>query len=280
MAGNTNDAGRTVASRLLAILDAFDIEHLRLSLSDIARRADLSLPTAHRLVGELTQWRGLERDQDGLYRIGTRAWEVGLLHPLHTRLREVALPFLQSLYETSRENVHLAVLDGFDAMYVEKLAGHRSVPIISRPGGRLPLHATGVGKALLAWMPPAFIDAVLAKPLTRPTRYTITEPGRLLREFADARQRGYAVTREEMTLGTCSVAVPVLEVETGTPVAAVGLVVHTVHVEPAKLAPPIKTAAEGIATRLHATRDDPHPGYVRDVGLPPTRRRRDVHRQA
>jgi DNA-binding IclR family transcriptional regulator len=279
MAGNTNDAGRTVASRLLAIFDAFDIEHLRLSLSDIARRADLSLPTAHRLVGELTQWRGLERDPDGLYRIGTRIWEVGLLHPLHTRLREVALPFLQGLYEASRENVHLAVLDGFDAMYVEKLAGHRSVPIISRTGGRLPLHATGVGKVLLAWMPPAFVDAVLTRPLARPTRYTVTEPGRLLRELAETRRQGYAVTREEMTLGTCSVAAPVLDLETGIPVAAVGLVVHTVHVEPAKLAPPIQTAAEGIAKRLHATRDDPHPGYVHDVSLPQLRRRPDVRVQ-
>lgn len=253
MAGNTREAGRSVASRLLAILDAFDIDHLRLSLSEIARRADLPLATTHRLVRELTEWRGLERDADGLYRIGTRAWEVGLLSPLHTRLREVALPYLQSLYETSRENVQLAVLDGHDAMYVEKLAGHRSVPIVTRIGGRLPLHATGVGKALLAWSAPAFVDEVLSRPLARVTRYTVVEPGRLERELADTRQRGYAVTREEMTLGTCSVAAPVLDTD-GVPVAAVGLVVHTVHVEPAKLAPPIRTAAVGIAGRLHATR--------------------------
>jgi DNA-binding IclR family transcriptional regulator len=272
VAGNTGESGRSVASRLLAILDAFDIGHLRLSLSEIARRADLPLATTHRLVRELTEWRGLERDAEGRYRIGTRVWEVGLLSPLHTRLREVALPYLQSLYETSRENVHLAVLDGHDAMYVEKLAGHRSVPIVSRTGGRLPLHATGVGKALLAWESPPFIDEVLARPMARPTPYTIVEPGRLLRELAETRQRGYAVTREEMTLGTCSVAAPVLDAE-GVPVAAVGLVVHTVHVEPAKLAPPVMTAAEGIAARLYATRDDPHPGYVHDVTVVPARRR-------
>jgi DNA-binding IclR family transcriptional regulator len=252
VAGNTGEAGRSVASRLLAIFDAFDMDHLRLSLSDIARRADLPLATTHRLVGELTAWRGLERDADGLYSVGIRAWEVGLLSPLHTRLREVALPYLQSLYETSRENVHLAVLDGFDAMYVEKLAGHRSVPIVSRTGGRLPLHATGVGKALLAWSSPAFIEVVLARPLERVTRYTITARGRLLRELAETRRCGYAVTREEMTLGTCSVAAPVLDADE-LPVAAVGLVVHTVHVEPAKLAPPIRAAADGIASRLKAS---------------------------
>jgi DNA-binding IclR family transcriptional regulator len=278
VAGNTSESGRTVASRLLAIFDAFDIGHLRLSLSEISRRSGLSLATTHRLVAELTAWRGLQRDADGLYSIGLRAWEVGLLSPLHTRLREIALPYLQSLYEASRENVHLAVRDGFDAMYVEKLAGHRSVPIVSRTGGRLPMHATGVGKALLAWESPAFIDAVLARPLDRPTSYTITEPGRLRRELTDTRERGYAVTREEMTLGTCSVAAPVLTTDGAVDgavegaVAAVGVVVHSVRVDPAKLAPPIRLAAEGIAARLEATRDDPHPGYEHDVGTVPARR--------
>ncbi|MPZ62891.1 MAG: helix-turn-helix domain-containing protein [Propionibacteriales bacterium] len=263
MAGNARETGRTVASRILAIFDAFDMQHPQLSLSEISRRAGLPLTTTHRLVTELTRWRGLERDENGNYFIGLRAWEVGLLSPLHTRLREVAQPFMQSLYEASRENVHLAVRDGLDAMYVEKLAGPRSVPIISRTGGRLPMHATGVGKALLAWESPELINTVLSRPLERPTRYTITAPGRLRRELEETRQRGYAVTREEMTLGSCSVAAPVLD-RAGAPAAAVGLVVHSVHVEPEKLAPQIRMAADGIASRLEATRDDPYPGYVHD----------------
>jgi DNA-binding IclR family transcriptional regulator len=257
MAGNTADPGRSVVSRVLAILDAFDVEHPRLSLSDIARRAGLSLPTTHRLVGEIAAWRGLERDDDGMYRVGLRLWEVGLLGPLHTRLREVAMPFLQSLYETTRENVHLAVRDGFDALYVEKLAGHRSVPIISRIGGRLPMHATGVGKALLAWSGDDLVEEALRRPLERPTSYTITEPGRLRQELASTRQAGYAVTREEMTLGSCSVAVPIFGEpspdEAGEVVAAVGIVVHTVNVEPVRHVPPLRVAAEGIAARLAAT---------------------------
>jgi DNA-binding IclR family transcriptional regulator len=276
MAGNTADPGRSVVSRVLAILDAFDVEHPRLSLSDIARRAGLSLPTTHRLVGEIAAWRGLERDDDGMYRVGLRLWEVGLLGPLHTRLREVAMPFLQGLYETTRENVHLAVRDGFDALYVEKLSGHRSVPIISRIGGRLPMHATGVGKALLAWSDEDLVDEALRRPLERPTAYTITEPGRLRQELASTRQTGYAVTREEVTLGSCSVAVPIFgepgpdgagEVE-----AAVGIVVHTVNVDPVRHVPPLRLAAEGIAARLAATRDDPYPGYLHDFA--PTRRGR------
>jgi DNA-binding IclR family transcriptional regulator len=263
VAGRTSEPGRSVTSRVLTILDAFDIEHPRLTLSEIARRAALPLATAHRLVAELVAWRGLERDEDGTYHVGLRLWEVGLLGPLHTRLRAVAMPFLQSLYETTRENVHLAVRDGFDALYVEKLSGHRSVPIVSRIGGRLPMHATGVGKALLAYQPKEFVQEYLSGPLARPTQYTIVERGRLRRDLAATRRRGYAVTSEEMTLGTCSVAVPVIDRDRH-PVAAVGVVVHTVRVEPGKLAPPTRLAAEGIAARLDATRDDPYPDYVHD----------------
>jgi DNA-binding IclR family transcriptional regulator len=263
MAGNTNQPGRTVVSRVLAVLGAFDIEHPRLSLSELARRADLSLPTAHRLVAELTAWRGLERDDEGFYRVGPRMWEVGLLSGLHTRLRDVAMPFMQDLYEATRENVHLAVRDGDEALYVEKLTGHRSVLIISRTGGRLPLHTTGVGKALLAWAPPADVDEHLHRPLSRPTRYSLSEPGRLRRDLQRTRRRGFATTREEMTLGSCSVAGPVLVDD--RPVAAVGVVVRSSLLDLDRLAPPVLTATRGIGARLAEVGDDPYPGYVHDL---------------
>jgi DNA-binding IclR family transcriptional regulator len=265
MPGNNSQPGRTVTSRVLAILGAFDFDNPRLTLSDLARRADLSLPTAHRLVRELEGWRALERDDDGMYRVGLRVWEVGLLTGLHTRLRDVAMPFLQELYEATRENVHLAVRDGDEALYVEKLTGHRSVPIISRTGGRLPLHTTGVGKALLAWASPTDIDNHLSRPLSQPTRYSIREPGRLRRDLQRTRRRGFATTREEMTLGSCSVASPVLVDQ--EPVAAVGVVVHSNLLDPDRLAPPVLTAARNIGTRLTEVGDDPYPGYVHELDL-------------
>jgi DNA-binding IclR family transcriptional regulator len=255
VAGRISKPGQSVTSRVLAILDVFDIANPRLSLSEISRRSGLPLATAHRLVNELIAWRGLHRCPDNRYEVGLRLWEVGLLGPLHIRLREVAMPFLQTLYEATRENVHLAVRDGYDALYVEKLSGHRSVPIISRIGGRLPLHATGVGKALLAHESAGLRRDYFSTQLARPTRYTIAEPGRLNADLEQTVQRGYAVTREEMTLGTCSIAAPILDCA-GHPLAAVGVVVHNVRVDPAKLAPPIRLAAEGIAARLDAVSYD------------------------
>lgn len=251
MAGGTSQPGRTVTSRVLAILAALETTDGPLTLTEIARAAGLPLATAHRLVAELAEHRCLERDADGGYQVGLRLWELGLRGPLHTRLREAAMPYLQGLYESTRENVHLAVRDGADTLYVEKLSGFTSVPIVSRIGGRLPLHATGVGKALLAHAPVAFVESYLSGPLARPTRHTLIEPGRLLRDLTRVRTRGYAITREEMTLGNCSVAAPVLD-SGGLAVAAVGVVVHTVRVDPDRLAPPVCRAAAGIADRLAA----------------------------
>ncbi|MFC0505514.1 IclR family transcriptional regulator [Micromonospora costi] len=266
MAGGIRTPGTSVTARVLAILGAFDVTHPALTLSDLARRTGLPLATAHRLVGELVAWRALTRDADGAYRIGVRLWEAGLLSPLHTRLREVALPFLQDLHTAVRENVHLAVRDGDEALYVEKVTGHRAVPIISRVGGRLPLHATGVGKALLAFAPPAFVAAHLRRPLTRCTPYTIAEPGRLARELATVRARGWARTSEEMTLGSCSVAVPVRDAD-GTALASIGVVGHSLGAAPERLAPALREAAEQVAARLADTADDPYPTLQHAIAL-------------
>lgn len=139
-------AGRSVTLRALSILDAFDVTHRRLNLTEIARRSELPLATAHRHVRELVDWQALERREDGTYQIGSRLWHLGLLSPMHAELRELALPHLQDLYAATGATVHLAVREGAEALYVERLGGVRSVPVVSRPGGTLPLHATAVGK--------------------------------------------------------------------------------------------------------------------------------------
>ena len=239
--------GVTVTSRVLSVLGVFDAEHASLTLTEIAQRAELTLPTAHRLVGELAAWGALRRDSRGRYVIGRRLWDLGLLAPVQTDLRDVASPFLQDLYGATLATVHLAVRDGVNALYLDRVSGHASVPVLSKVGSRLPLHSTGVGKVLLAHAPDAVRHEVLAAPLQRFTPYTIAQPGRLARQLAHIPEDGYATTTEEMTLGACSIAIPVSV--NGHIVASLGIVVPHLRAR-ARLVPAMQVAAQGIARHL------------------------------
>lgn len=234
----------SVTARALAVLGAFDAEHPSLPLSDLARRAGLPLSTAHRLVGELLAWGALDRRPDGAYVVGRRLWDVGLLAPVSRELRDVVLPFLQDLSAATGENAHLAVREGTSALFVERISGRSSVAIVSRTGSRLPLHATGVGKVLLAHAG----DDVLHEALRRPRRvtpYTVVDVGVLRRQLVEVRRRGYAVTGEEMSLGAASVAVPVRD-GAGAVVAALGVVAASSRRDLARLVPALEVAAAGI----------------------------------
>ena len=252
MAGNLSEPGASVTSRVLGLLDAFDAEHRRLTLTELARRADLPLATAHRLVGELERWGGLKRGPDGGYVVGRRLWDLGLLAPVEYELRRIASPFLQDLYGATLATVHLGELDGTSVIYLDRLSGHASVPVVSRMGSRLPLHATGVGKVLLAHAADDVRDAVLAN-LTRITPYTITQPGRLREQLRRVHRDGYAQTCEEMSLGACSVAVPVFG-PGDVVVAALGLVVADLKRDRPRLIAALQMAARGITRSLATER--------------------------
>jgi DNA-binding IclR family transcriptional regulator len=248
MAGNTAQVGRSVTGRVLAILDAFNARHRELRLSEIARRAELTLPTAHRLVAELTAGGVLARTAQGSYVVGHKVWDLGLLTPVQSGLREVASPFLHDIYGATLATVHLAVRDELQVLYLDRLSGSSSVPIVSTIGSRLPMHATGVGKVLLAYAAEDVQRAVLAN-LERITPYTITQPGRLRQELARARQDGFAQTSEEMSLGACSVAVPIRGADSDV-VAALGVVVARLGRDRPRLVAALQVAAQGIHRTL------------------------------
>jgi DNA-binding IclR family transcriptional regulator len=248
MAGNSAAPQVSVASRVLDLLGAFDDEHRTLSLTAMAHRANIPLTTAHRLIAELVRGEALVRQPDGDYVIGRRMWDLGLLAPVETGLRHVASPFLHDLYGATLATVHLAVRDGSLVLYVDRVSGHASVPVVSQVGSRLPMHATGVGKILLAYAPEDVRTKVLGS-LTRVTPYTVTQPGRLLEQIRKIHSDGYATTSEEMSLGACSVAVPVRSRE-GEVVAALGIVVAGFQRDKGRLVSALEVAARGIGRSL------------------------------
>ncbi|ROR90801.1 IclR family transcriptional regulator [Nocardioides aurantiacus] len=249
MAGNSATPGASVTGRALALVGAFDERHRRLTLTDLAARAGLPVATAHRLVGELVAWGALRRTTSGDYVIGRRLWDVGMLAPVQTGLRDVASPHLHDLYGATHATVHLAVRDGVQVLYVDRLSGNASVPVVSTIGSRLPLHATGVGKVLLAHAPPAVQQEVLSG-LTRITPYTVSQPGVLQRQLRRVLEEDHATTSEEMSLGACSVAVPVRA--GGAVVAALGIVVPSLRTDAPRLVAALQVAAHGVGRSLAA----------------------------
>lgn len=240
-------AGASVTSRALAILAAFENSTGSLSVARIAQKAHLPLSTTYRLVRELEEWGGLRKGSDGKYQIGFRIWELGQL--AGRRLRDRAHPFLQDLFELTHENVHMAIRDGMQTLYVDKVYGSRKMPVVSRIGGRLPMHATAVGRVLLSAQPQWFIDAYLQRELEAPTPKTITDPKLLADIIADVQRDGFSVTHEQMRVGMLSMALPVNY--NGQVVASVGLVFEVIRYrEVQRLMPLLRGTVERIEASM------------------------------
>src|SRR3954464_1800245 len=242
MAGGS-PPGASLVARTVDVLTAFEQGHERLTLAELSARAGLAPPTALRIARQLVAKGALTRDAAGGDAVGSRIWDIGLLAPVRSDLREVAAPFLQDLHAATRATVHLAIRDGDEGLYLDRLSGSASVPAVSRVGSRLPMHATGVGKVLLAHAPSDVVDRVLAD--LRPVpRYTITAPGILAWQLADVRGRGFATTREEMSLGACWIAVPIV-LDAGVGASVAGVVADSRR-ERARLVTALTVTAHGI----------------------------------
>jgi DNA-binding IclR family transcriptional regulator len=200
----------------------------------------------------------LERGDNRRYRIGLRLWEVASLAPRGLALRETALPFMEDLYEVTRENVQLAVREGAEVVFVERIAGRHAITVRTRVGGRFPISATGVGLVLLAHAPVADQERVLSSPLPRFTSRTITDPTELRGKLANVRKAGFAISAGQVTRDALSVAAPIFG-RTGV-VAALSLVVREEDARPMSLASLVQAAARGISRMLGADAPGPEPG--------------------
>ncbi|GAA2384993.1 MULTISPECIES: IclR family transcriptional regulator [Gordonia] len=243
----------TVVGKVVTILRAFTVDDNELSLAELVRRTGLHKATVHRLAGELVGVRLLDRTDDG-YRLSGGLFELGMLASVERSLLEIAMPFLQDLYGRTRETVHLGVLDGHEVVYVAKIGGHRQASAPSRTGGRMPLHCTGIGKALLAHSDPALQQSVLAGPLPRRTPRTIVAPGILARQLDAIRESGAAFEYEESAPGIACVAAPILDVANNTVVAAVSVTGPLTRYRPEAHTDAVRAAATGIASTLDRRR--------------------------
>lgn len=250
MAGRSGEAGISLLERAFRMLRALPADGAPIAVPDLARASNLPVSTTHRLVAELARLGAVERTSAGVS-MGLGLWELGERSAVLRQLREAALPELIELYESTGENVHLGVLAGHEVLYVAKANGKRAIPTLSEVGQRHPLHATGVGRAILSTRSAAWLDEYLREPLDAETRHTITDAAKLREVIAGEAGKGWAYTRQEMTLGNISIAMPLRE-RPGLPAAAIGIVAHASSADEVRILPLLRRAVTAIEQRLDA----------------------------
>ncbi|MFD5296652.1 IclR family transcriptional regulator [Streptomyces mutabilis] len=239
----------TVLGKALAILRAFGPADSVLPLAELVRRTELPKGTVHRVAGDLVHHRMLDRTEHG-YRLSGGLFELGLRAAAERTLMELAMPFLQDLYERTHETVHLGVRDGHEVVYIAKIGGHRQAKAPSRTGGRMPMHCTAIGKVLLAHAGEEEWPAVLNGPLERRTPRTVVAPGMLRRQLERAVETGLAYESEESTPGLLCVAAPVLEADGRTAVAAISVSGPVGRFRPESHANAVRAAATVLGSTL------------------------------
>jgi IclR family acetate operon transcriptional repressor len=229
-------AGHTQAlSRGLAVLEALAATEGGATLTALAERLALPAPTAHRLLATLEQAGYVQQGAGGEWLIGVRAFRVGSAFLDHRNLVVHAYPYLKRLMEQSGETTNLAVIDRGEAVVVEQVQCRELMRMSTKLGARAPLHASGVGKAMLAAMSDAAVEAVLAsRGQLALTARTITDREALARELAASRERGYAIDDEEQAEGLRCVAAPIWD-ENGEVWAAISLAGPTSRITPQRV---------------------------------------------
>jgi IclR family acetate operon transcriptional repressor len=238
------------AIRLLEIIAEGD----GLPLVHVARQAGLPPSTVHRILATLEQ-RGLVRqDKDrGDWLIGVRAFQIGSAFLRNRKVSQVARPFMRELMESAHETVSMAVEEAGRAVFLVQYESHSPVRTFHRPGSSAPMHASALGKSLMAAQGDRKVRRFLERyGLPTLTAKTIVDPGVFERELRNVRQRGWAIDDEEHTLGMRCVGAPIYN-EHGDVLAAISVSGPTARMTDERLmelGPHVKRTARAISDAL------------------------------
>ncbi|MFC8041876.1 IclR family transcriptional regulator [Paenarthrobacter sp. NPDC057355] len=249
MANSTS--GDSVVERVVRVISAFPEGATSLQLTELAERAGLPLSSAHRLVRQLAEQGLIDLGAGGTVRLGLRLWELVNRNSPTLELRQAAMPFMEDIQQVLNQNVNLAVLEGWEALFVERLSRRGSVANRARVAGRMPIHISSAGLALMSNQPRE-LQAEYLKQFRDPTGKVTADVVRHL--LAEAAQQGYSQLAGVVDPDTWGIAVPVMDARRRT-VAALGVVVPLAEMRLQALVPALQTAARGIGRQLRANND-------------------------
>lgn len=210
--------------RALKILDLFDEFDSELKITDISDRLLLHKSTVHSLLKTLKKHNYIEQNtENGKYRLGMKIFERGNF-VIHSRdIRSVAREYLFSLSKETNQTVHLVIQDGKEGVYIDKVESSAATVLYSRIGRRIPLHCSGVGKALIAFQSDREIENILKDyEFIKRTENTITNKEDFLNEIENIRINGYAEDNQENEPGIRCVAIPIRD-HSGEVIAAISI---------------------------------------------------------
>ena len=239
-------SGDSVVDRVVRVIAAFPEGVTVLPLSVLAERAELPLSSTHRLVRQLAGHGLLELGEGGTVRLGMRLWELVNRNSPTLALRQVALPFMEDIQQVLNQNVNLAVLDGWEALFVERLSRRGSVANRAQIAGRMPVHISSAGLALMSHQSRELQAEYLGQ-FQDPAGKVSADVVRHL--LAESARQGYAQLAGVVDPDTWGIAVPVLDGKHRT-VAALGVVVPLAEMRLQALVPALQTAARGIGRQL------------------------------
>jgi DNA-binding IclR family transcriptional regulator len=227
-----------------------------LGVRAVAQQLELPLGSAHRILTDLASESIIERTVAGEWQLSYRLLEIVGVQLERVQLPRLARPVLEQLASETRETTFLAVPSGDEIVYLDKVQTDMQLQLNVELGTRRPMHCTGLGKAILAFLPEAHQEQVLAGiPLRRYTPNTITDPIVLRLELERTRQRGYSTDREEIIQGVHCIAVPILN-HAGRPVGAISIAGTTPKSDGERLdamVSRLKNAGEYVSRRLGFT---------------------------
>lgn len=256
MAGNGSEPRRTVVSKVVAIVRSFGSGGA-LTVTEIAQVADLPLSTTHRLVHELAAWGVLYRGDDGRYE--TRLPHEPCEAADQPDVRALAAPVVEDLSGVTHSDVRLGVIEGLRVAYVEKTHGCQPLSVFSE-AATLPVHATALGKALLAFSPPEMVGHVVRHGLRSYTAATVATAAGLRHCLKETRLRGVAVASGELLPEHSAVAVPVFGAG-GEVVAALEVRVGNVGTDLPGVVPTLTVAARALSRDLRRVVPPPAPAH-------------------
>jgi IclR family acetate operon transcriptional repressor len=224
-AGSGRDSSQVQSlTRALALLDTLAETTEGMSLSDVAQVVGLAPSTAHRLLTTLESRRYVRYlPGEGLWQVGVQSFVVGQAFRRSRNVVTLARPFMRHVMEESGETVNLYVEEGGEGVCLAQVECRQLMRAIARPGGRVKLHCSGAGKAMLAHLPASEVARVLqSHGLPRATERTLDTPKKLKADLERIRERGFAVDDEEHAVGLRCVAAAILD-EEGRPLAALSV---------------------------------------------------------